>query len=178
MSQRGFSMLEVLVVLGIISVLAAMLVPSSQDNVSLERVIGNAKLLSHKLIELSVDARASGRTVRLDCDPTGIRATTYRNTRTPRIYADLNSLSGSAGNIISANVSLLNLSAGTRLAGSCGVPTQFLITSEGYFFSSHPSGGIQNLELHSGPFGARLNISAAGVSTISAGVVGRPFNEL
>lgn len=176
MSQRGFSMLEVLVVLGIISVLAAMLVPSSQDNVSLERVIGNAKLLSQKLVELSVDARASGRMVRLDCNPTGIRATTYRNTRS-RNYAGSNQASGITSNIISANIPLIQISANTRLSGVCAASSRIFITSEGLIFSAS-SPGITSLELRSGPYGARLNISAAGVSTISAGVVGRPFNEL
>jgi prepilin-type N-terminal cleavage/methylation domain-containing protein len=168
-SQRGFSMLEVLVVLGIISVLSAMLVPSSQENVSLERVIGNAKLLSQKLVELSVDARASGRMVRLDCNSTGIRATTYRNTRS-RFYGN-----AIASNIISANIPLIPVSASTRLV--CPTSNPIYITSEGYVFSAS-SPGITGLELRSGPYGARLLVSAAGVSTISAGVVGRPFNEL
>ena len=164
-------MLEVLVVLGIISVLSAMLVPSSQENVSLERVIGNAKLLSQKLVELSVDARASGRMVRLDCNSTGIRATTYRNTRS-RFYGN-----AIASNIISANIPLIPISASTRLV--CPTSNPIYITSEGYIFSG-PSAlaGITGLELRSGPYGARLLVSAAGVSTISAGVVGRPFNDL
>ena len=176
MSQRGFSMLEVLVVLGIISVLSAMLVPSSQDNVSLERVIGNAKLLSQKLVELSVDARASGRMVRLDCDATGIRATTYRDTR-QRDYNSSNLASGVSSNIISSNIPLLHIGTGTRLAGACAVSARIFITSEGHIYSA-TTAGITNLELRSGRYGARLNVSAAGVSTISAGIWGGTFNDL
>jgi type II secretory pathway pseudopilin PulG len=170
-------MLEVLVVLGIISVLSAMLVPSSQENVSLERVIGNAKLLSQKLVELSVDARASGRMVRLDCNSTGIRATTYRNTRS-RDYNSSHQAIGVSSNIISSNIPLIQINTSTRLV--CPTSNPIYITSEGYIFSgsSIALAGITGLELRSGPYGARLLVSAAGVSTISAGVVGSPFNDL
>lgn len=178
MSQRGFSMLEVLVVLGVVSVLSAMLVPSSQENVSLERVIGNAKLLSQKLVDLSVEARSSGRTFKLDCDPAGIRVTAYKDVQS-RLYNDSNTATSDSSKIISAyaNVALLNLGSSTRLSGLCAVSTRIFITREGHFFSA-TSAGIPNLELRSGSYRARLDVSATGVSTIYAGTSGGPLNEM
>lgn len=176
MSQRGVSFIEILVVLGIIGVLSAMLVPSSQENISIERVVGNAKLLSQKLLELSVDARASGRMYKLDCGPGGVNVTAFRDTRV-RDYAEASLASNNSGKVISSNVQLLSIGRGTSLGGLCGSSNRFFISSEGYIFSS-AAPGISNLQITAGRYDVLVEVSAAGASKLYFRERGRPFREL
>jgi hypothetical protein len=102
--------------------------------------------------------------------------TAYKDVQS-RLYIDSNTATSDSSKIISANVALLNLGGSTRLSGLCAVSTRIFITREGHFFSA-TSAGIANLELRSGSYRARLDVSAAGVSTIYAGTSGGPLNEM
>ncbi len=176
MSQRGLSILEILIVLGIIGVLSAMIVPSSQENISIERVIGNGRLLSQKLLELSVDARVSGRMHRLDCNTAGVNVTTYKETRV-RDYAEAILAANNSGNIISTNVQLFAMGRASSLGGLCRTSNRFFITSEGYIFSS-AAPGIPDLQITAGRYDVMLVISAVGDAKIYFRERGGPLREL
>jgi prepilin-type N-terminal cleavage/methylation domain-containing protein len=164
MLKRGVTFLEILVVISILAVISAMFVPTSQETVTLEKLSSEAKLVAQRLVQLSIDARVSGRVIKLSCTTQSLTANVYAASQKTD-YASVNGITGVP--IETSDVE--SVSNNIKLGGICATPQTFVITSEGYFFSSQSVPGISNLELTSGTLGARIDVSGAGSVIVRVG---------
>lgn len=175
MLKQGVTFLEVLVVIAILAIGSAMLVPTNLETVTLEKLSSEAKVMAQKLVQLSVDARVSGRVVRLTCTTQGLNADSFSGQQT----RDYNTASAKAvpANLIESTV-VESTTNSILLNGVCASNQIFYITSEGYFFSAQGVPGIANIELRAGTLAARIDVSGAGSTTVRVGVIGAVTNEI
>ena len=176
MHKQGITFLEVLIVISIMAIVAGMLVPTNQENVNIQKLSSEAKLVAQRLVQLSIDARVSGHVVQIVCNTSGITGNVFLGNKS-RDYSTSQAISSVASNFIYATLVESNLNTIT-IAGNCLTPKTFYITSEGYFFSAQGVAGIANIELRSGSIGANVDISGAGSSTVKIGLIGAINNEI
>lgn len=174
MLKRGVTFLEILVVISILAVISVMVVPTSQETVTLEKLSSEAKLVAQRMVQLSIDARVSGRVVRLRCTSQGIMADTFLGWQT-RDYASANGVANNASNFIETT-QVENST--NQITVICPAPQTFYITSEGYVFSAQGVPGISNIELRSGTLAARVDVSGAASTMVRVGVIGAVNNEI
>lgn len=174
MLKRGVTFLEILVVISILAVVSVMLVPTSQETVTLEKLSSEAKLVAQRLVQLSIDARVSGRVIRLRCSAQGISADAFLGTQT-RNYNSAIAVASNASNFIETTEVETTTNKVTVI---CPSPQVFYITSEGYFFSAQGVAGVSNIELRSGTLAARIDVSGAASTTVRVGVIGAINNEI
>ena len=158
------------------AIMAVILVPTSQQTVTLERLSSEAKLIAQKLIQMSIDARVSGHVIKLDCSSTGMTANVYLGSGA-RDYAAAQSKASISANLIQTT-DIESTSNTITMAGICLTAKTFYITSEGYIFSAQGVPGISNIELRAGSFAANVDISGAGSATVKIGTVGAINNEI
>jgi prepilin-type N-terminal cleavage/methylation domain-containing protein len=169
--KKGITLLEMLVVIALMAVLSATLIPNSQDDVSLERLNTEAKSLSYKFLQLSVDARMSGRTIRVTCNPQTVIAYSHLANQS----WDFNS---SAARVASSPTvidtqTIFQSKSGMSLNGFCSGNQTFYISSEGNLFSASGVGGLRNLEIRTNKYSSIINLSAAAYPTsIRIGLIG------
>lgn len=176
MLKRGVTFLEILVVISILAVSSAMLLPTSQETVTIEKLSSEAKLVAQRLVQLSIDARVSGRVIKLSCNSLEITANAYLGSQI-RDYTSANAIASNSTNLI--ETTQVESSTNTvTLAGICAAPQTFYITSEGYFFSAQGVAGISNIELRSGTLAASIDVSGAASTKVRVGVVGAINNEI
>lgn len=159
--KKGVTLLEMLVVIALIAVLSAALIPNSQDDISLERLNAEAKTLAHKFLQLSVDARVSGRTIRITCNSQGITSTSFL----ANLSWDYDSAVLKANGASIDSQTLFQAKSGLSLAGYCAGNQTFYISSEGNLFSARGVPGLANLEIRSRRYAAILNLSGAAYPT-------------
>lgn len=160
--KKGITLLEMLVVIAIMAILSAALIPNSQDDVTLERLNSEAKTLAHKFLQLSVDARVSGRTIRITCNPQGISSAIYP----ANLSWDYDSAVLKTGSVASIETqTLFQAKNGLSLAGYCSGNQTFYISSEGNLFAARGVPGLANLEIRSTRYAAILNLSGAAYPT-------------
>ena len=176
MLARGVTFLEILVVISILAIMSAVLVPTSQETVTLEKLSSEAKLVAQRLVQLSIDARVSGRVIKLTCNPQGITADAYLGFQT-RDYTGAVAIAGNASNYIETR-QVESATNTVTLSGICASPQIFYITSEGYLFSAQGVAGIANIELRSGTLAARVDVSGAASTMVRIGVIGAISNEI
>ncbi len=168
--KKGVTLLEMLVVVAVMAVLSAVLIPNSQDDISLERLNAEAKSLSYKFLQLSVDARMSGRTIRVTCNSQTIIAYSYLANQS----WDFNT---SAAKIASSPLvetqTIFQTKSGMSLNGFCAGNQTFYISSEGNLFSANGVGGLRNLEIRTLKYASIIDLSAAAYpQSIRIGLIG------
>lgn len=136
--MRGFTFLELIVVVGIIGVAAAFVFTSSDDEIDVNRLILEAEKTAISFTSLIVKARTSQTTISLSgCGQTSFYARLYRGKKSNQLYT-----SGYVG-IGAANVStgsytneiIYNYSASGSLRVDCPNGAHF-ITSDGNLVSN------------------------------------------
>jgi prepilin-type N-terminal cleavage/methylation domain-containing protein len=168
--KKGITLLEMLVVVAIMAVLSATLIPNSQDDISLERLSTEAKSLSYKFLQLSVDARMSGRTIRITCNPQTVIAYSHLANQSW-------DFSSSAAKIASSPLvetqTIFQAKSGMTLNGFCAGNQTFYISSEGNLFSANGVGGLRNLEIRTRKYASIIDLSAAAYpQSIRIGLIG------
>jgi prepilin-type N-terminal cleavage/methylation domain-containing protein len=169
--KKGVTLLEMLVVVAVMAVLSAALIPNSQDDISLERLNAEAKTLSYKFLQLSVDARMSGRTIRITCNSQTVIAYSHLANQS----WDFNS---SAARIASSPLvveaqTIFQAKSGMTLNGFCAGNQTFYISSEGNLFSASGVGGLRNLEIRTRKYASIIDLSAAAYpQSIRIGLIG------
>ncbi len=156
--KRGITLLEMLVVVGVIAIISAALIPQSQEDISLERLSTESKSLAHKFLELSVDARVSGKTYRLTCNPQTIVATSYSANQS----WDYDSAVLKTSGVALETQTLFQARGGLSLNGYCAGNQTFYISSEGNLFVARNTPGITGLEIRTRRYAASMDISGTG----------------
>ena len=85
--MKGFTFLELIVVVGIIGVAAAFVFLSSDDEVDVNRLILEADKAAYRYSNIIVQARSSQSSVRLDCQQFGAYAYFYRTRKSNSLYS-------------------------------------------------------------------------------------------
>lgn len=163
--RLGVSFLELIVVLGIIAAIGVFTLPSSQDSIPVNHLAAQSKLIAQKLVQLSIDARVSGRTIRLDCTPNSLTSYAFNKNQT---YDYASAASGVSGLSVVESISILTASNPISLSATCPSLSSFYITSEGYFYQSASSPGI-HLSLTEGSYLATIQLSGAGFPRVFIG---------
>lgn len=165
MLKKGVTLLEMVVVIAVIAILTAVMMPTSQENLNLEKLQAEVKSVAQKITQLTIDARVMGRTIKVTCDSQGIMAYSYAVNQS----RDYVSAASKATGAIAETIEIESAANSMTLAGICSAPKVFYITSEGYIFSAAGVAGISNIEFRVRGYGARLDISGAGYPNIFIG---------
>jgi len=85
--MKGFTFLELIVVVGIIGVAAAFVFLSSDDEVDINRLILEADKAANQFVSLIIKARSSQTTINLaGCGQTSFYAWLYRNKKSNQLF--------------------------------------------------------------------------------------------
>ena len=143
--QRGVTFLEILISIGLIGIIAAFVMINSRDQLPLEKLLAETKLVSQRLGQASLDARASGRTAKLICSPAGIQLEWYplkSDSFASAVAATTSSAKvGATINIEASNNDIYLSASWTTL--NCSSNKNFYIASNGNFFSGDAIGGVE-----------------------------------
>ena len=161
-TQRGVTFLEVLISIGLIGIIAAFIMINSRDQLPLEKLIAETKLVSLRLGQASLDARASGRTAKIICSSAGIQLEWYQaksDSFATAITATSSSPKvGATIDVEASNNDIYLSSSWTSL--NCSSNRNFYITSHGTFFSGSGIGGVElEFNLPNNLFTSKLVIS-------------------
>ena len=144
--RSGVTFLEVLIAVGLIGIIAALVMVNSRDQLPLEKLIAETKLVSLRLGQASLDARASGRTAKIICSSAGIQLEWYKqksDSFSSAVTATSSSSfkDGATIDIEASNNDIYLSSSWTTL--NCSSNRNFYITSHGTFFSGSGIGGVE-----------------------------------
>ena len=172
--KSGITFLELLVVVAIISVTSILFISSGQEAVPLHKLASHSKQIAQQLMQLSLDARLSGRTIELTCTADTLRAKSYQINKTYDYESA--KLAIDSAPIISQE--LIKASGdGISLQKTCSVPQTYYITSEGSIFSAANLPGIE-LTLSTGQFLSQISLSGAGYPRVFLGDLVALKNEI
>ena len=172
--RSGVTMLELLVVVAILAVIAAIGLPSGQEAVPLNKLSTRAKSLAQRLTQLSIDARTSGNTVRIVCSASSITASYFSKNRTYDYASSAAAISGSSPLL---DTVLLDQEDGIAVQ-TCSSTQTYYVTSEGYFFQDSSNTPGLDLTMNLSNFSARVLMSGASYPRVFLGNSGTPTNEL
>jgi prepilin-type N-terminal cleavage/methylation domain-containing protein len=163
--RRGLTFLEVLIAVGLIAIVSGLAMISSRDKLPFEKLVSETRLVSQRLGQMSIDARASGKTIKISCSSSGLQADIYNVKSNDYQTASTATSSASKTNLLPIDIeSLTNdifISAlWTNSNSNCATPKTFYITSRGHFFSSQGVGGVElEFNLSTNMYGTKLVIS-------------------
>lgn len=170
--KKGITLLEMLVVVAIMAVLSATLIPNSQDDISLEKLNTEAKTLSYKFLQLSVDARMSGRTIRITCNSQTVIAYSHLANQSWDFNSSVARVASSPA-VVDTPQTIFQAKSGMTLNGFCAGNQTFYISSEGNLFSASGVGGLRNLEIRTRKYASIIDLSAAAYpQSIRIGLIG------
>ena len=180
---RGFTLLELIVVIFIIGVVSTFALLTREDEVDINRLIIEAEKASSKIIATLIEARNSQSTIEfIDyCSNYGLRYNIYTNKQSNQLYTYTQSY-GSMG-IGAIRVADLELSRGSyqhgmifdhsnylgysTLQASCFTQGRYFITSDGHIISnSSNSLSIQFFSKANPSIKSKVEISALGYPRI------------
>ena len=136
--MKGFTFLELIVVVGIIGVAAAFVFLSSDDEVDVNRLILEADKTANQFTSLIVKARSSQTTINLSgCGQTSFYAGLYRNRKSNQLYTTGYVGSGAANVATGSQVNekIFTFASNGTLRANCPNGTHF-ITSDGNIVSN------------------------------------------
>lgn len=172
--KAGITFLELLVVIAIISITSLLFVSSGQEAVPLNKLAAHSRKIAQQLMQLSLDARLSGRTIELNCTKDALIAKVYQVNKT---YDYVSAKAGIASSQILTQELIKSSGDGVSLQKSCGVAQTYYITSEGGVFSAANLPGIE-LTLSAGQFLAQISLSGAGYPRVFIGDSKVALNEI
>jgi prepilin-type N-terminal cleavage/methylation domain-containing protein len=164
-AKSGVTFLELLVVIAIISVTSLLFVSSGREAVPLHKLTANSRQMAQQLMQLSLDARLSGRTIELICASNTLTAKIYPVNKT---YDYSSAKAGVASSQVISQAVIKSSGDGISLQKTCLVTQTYYITSEGGVFSMANTPGIE-MTLSAGQFLAQISLSGAGYPRIFIG---------
>lgn len=162
---KGLTFLEVLIAVGLIAIVSGLTMVNSRDTLPFEKLISETRLVSQRLGQMSIDARASGKTFRIVCTSNGLEADVFNVKSNDYLTAAAATSSASKINISPISIEPLSndiyLSAAwTNSNSNCSTQKIFYITSRGHFFSAQGVGGVDlEFNLTTNIYGTKLAIS-------------------
>jgi len=169
MMIRGFTFLELLVVIGILGVAAAFVFLSADDEVDINRLILEAEKTANKFTNLIVKARSSQSTINLaGCGQTSFYARLYRGKKSNQLYTTGYVGTGAANVASGSSTSekIYSFDARGTLRVSCPSGAHF-ITSDGNIVSSQSLPYVLTFYSTINPnVQARLEVSSLGYPRI------------
>lgn len=167
--MKGFTFLELIVVVGIIGVAAAFVFLSSDDEVDINRLILEADKTANQFTSLIIKARSSQTTINLaGCGQTSFYAWLYRNKKSNQLFTTGYVGSGAANVASGTRVDekIFNFSSNGTLRVSCPNGSHY-ITSDGNIVSNQPLPYVLTFYSTVNPsVQARLELSALGYPRI------------
>jgi type II secretory pathway pseudopilin PulG len=162
---KGLTFLEVLIAVGLIAIVSSLTMMNSRNTLPFEKLLTETRLVSQRLGQMSIDARASGKTFRITCTSSGLEADVFNVKSHDYQTAASATSSSTKANLVPISVeSLTNdiyLSATwTSSNSNCATQKTFYITSRGHFFSAQGTGGVElEFNLTTNMYGTKLAIS-------------------
>lgn len=137
--MRGFTFLELIVVVGIIGVAAAFVFSSNDDEIDINRLVLEAEKAANKYIDLIIEARSSQSTVRLDCRQYNMSAYFYRGRKSNSLYSysytGINGAANLANGSYTKGISVWSLPFNGSIMADCPSGLHY-ITSDGNIVSN------------------------------------------
>ena len=130
--QSGFTFLELVVVVGLVGIVAAFSVSSSNAPVSAEKMLGEARTNASQISSLVLYARSSQTSIKLTCTSKSLTASYYRGQKSNKISGSLglDVVTATAGAVTKGPVNLISYPATSSMTLTCPIASAY-ITSDG-----------------------------------------------
>lgn len=133
-AQSGFSFLELIVVVGLLGIVAAFSISTSDQGVSVQKMVSQAQETAVSLSGLIATARSSQTSIKITCDSKSVTAYYYRLKPSNRLLGTLGvSVQSQTSGSYTRSETLVNYALASMVM-SCPATTSY-VTSDGNIFT-------------------------------------------